>query len=184
MGFTHPQCVRQNGIDGLIAIFKYNNLLKKLVKMIKYRLATDILDELISIAKEEIITKLDFFFNFDTLLLFQPIPLHNQRFKERGFNQAQLIVDKLKLIVDIPSCGLLTRVRNTSPQAQIVARKERFLNIQGAFEIISQEEESIVDKALFLVDDVVTSGSTVKEAARILKRHKAAKVYVFSLAKG
>lgn len=184
MGFTHPQCVRQNGIDGLITIFKYNNLLKKIIKTIKYRLATDILDELVSIAKEEVVAKLDFFLNLNPLPLFQPIPLHKQKFKERGFNQAQLIVDKLKSIADLSSCDLLARVKNTSPQAQIADRKERFLNIQGAFEIISQEEESIVDKALFLVDDVVTSGSTVKEAARILKRHKAAKVYVFSLAKG
>lgn len=184
MGFTHPQCTRQNGIDGLTAIFKYNNLLKKIIKTIKYRLATDILDELVFIAKKEVDAKLTFFFNLEVTLLFQPIPLHQQRLKERGFNQAQLIINKLKQIADISSCDLLTRVKNTSPQAQITDRKERFLNIQGAFEVVGQREKLIVHKAFFLVDDVVTSGSTVKEAARILKRYKATKVYVFSLAKG
>ncbi len=184
MGFTHPQCIRQNGIDGLVSIFRYNNLLKKLIKTIKYRLATDILDELVSLAKEEIVTKLDFFYNLNNSLLFQPIPLHKQRLRERGFNQAQLIINKLKQIYDISDCDLLERVKNTSSQAQIIDRKERFLNIRGAFGALGQTERLITTKTFFLIDDVVTSGSTVKEAARLLKRYKAAKVYVFSLAKG
>ena len=183
MGLTHPGCSRQDGIDGFVTVFKYNNLLKKIIKTIKYRLATDILDELISLGANEIVEKLSFFLKLDLPVFFQAIPLHKQRLRERGFNQAELIINKLDSRIKISSCDLLVRIKNTSPQAQITDKRERFSNLQGAFAVKPQIKQ-FSQRAFFLVDDVVTTGSTVQEAARSLKQHQAAKVYVFSLAKG
>ncbi len=182
-GLTHARCSRQNGIDGFVAVFKYNNLLKKIIKTIKYRLATDILDELISLSANEIVEELKSFLDLGLPVFFQAIPLHRQRLRERGFNQAELIINKLGSRMKITTCDLLVRIKNTPPQAQITDKSERFNNLQGAFAVKPQIKQ-LSQRAFFLVDDVVTTGSTVQEAARSLKQHQAAKVYVFSLAKG
>lgn len=184
LGLTHNQCLRQNGVDGAVAFFKYNNLLKKIFKAIKYRLASDILEELISIAGEETPFQLPFFLKINPAPLFQPIPLHKKRQKLRGFNQAQAIIKKLKKHINITGCDFLIRVKNTPPQAQIADREERLRNIWRAFTVSEQKRDLVIGQTFFLVDDVVTSGSTVKEAARTLKLYGATKVYVFSLAKG
>lgn len=184
LGLTHDQCLRQNGIDGALALFKYNNLLKKIIKTIKYRLASDILEELISIAEKEVPIQLSFFLKKNPVPLFQPIPLHKKRQKQRGFNQAQAIIKRLKKHISITGCDFLIRVKNTPPQAQIADRKERLRNTKGAFDVSPEKRHLVAGKTFFLVDDVVTSGSTVKEAARTLKLYGATKVYVVSLAKG
>ena len=107
------------------------------------------------------------------------IPLHFNKMKERGFDQAFLIARQVAVILKLPlEGGLLRRVKATSPQATMT-RAERTLNIKGAFEV--NRPEHVSDKDILLVDDVFTTGATVDEAAKILKQNGARKVYVFTL---
>lgn len=113
--------------------------------------------------------------------LIMPVPLHPRRLRERGFNQSLLLARHvsrtLHLDLDILS---LRRVRYTLPQANL-AKKERQKNVRGAFFL---EQEGVVrGKTVLLVDDVVTTGNTLNECARILRKAGAQKVLCLSLAR-
>ncbi len=108
-----------------------------------------------------------------------PIPLHFNKMKERGFDQAFLIARQVAKILKLPlASGVLRRVKATLPQATMT-RAERAGNIKGAFEV--NRPEWVVGKNILLVDDVFTTGATVNEAAKVLKKKGAGKVYVFTL---
>ncbi|MEK9627666.1 MAG: ComF family protein [Nitrospinota bacterium] len=108
-----------------------------------------------------------------------PIPLHFNKMRERGFDQAFLLARQVAGILHAPlESALLRRVSSTSTQVT-KARAERAQNIKGAFEV--NRPENVVGKKILLVDDVFTTGATANEAAKILKKSGAEKVYVFTL---
>ena len=108
-----------------------------------------------------------------------PVPLHFSEMKERGFDQAFLIARQVARALKLPlEGGLLRRVKATAPQATMT-RTERARNIKGAFEV--NRPELIAGKNILLVDDVFITGATVNEAAKVLKKNGAGKVYVFTL---
>lgn len=95
-----------------------------------------------------------------------PLPLHPKRFRERGFNQAEIFASALAQRMGISfSRDILARARYTQPQASLGA-SERSANIQGAFKI--KKTPSTGMRSVLLVDDVWTTGSTMNEAARTL----------------
>jgi ComF family protein len=111
--------------------------------------------------------------------LLLPVPLHPARLRERGFNQAveiaRPLAQALGLPLDLNSCQ---RRRATAPQAGLEAI-ERRRNIRGAFALT----RPLPARHLALIDDVVTTGSTVAELTRLLKRAGAERVEVWALAK-
>lgn len=104
-----------------------------------------------------------------------PIPLHPARFRKRGFNQAYLLVRSWGGVV---RRDILERTRQTPPQTGL-GRKERLKNVKGAFAVKSAA--AVRDKHVLLVDDVYTTGATVKECARILKKSGAAQVDILTI---
>jgi ComF family protein len=110
-----------------------------------------------------------------------PVPLHPKRLRERGFNQALLLG---KALEDIPPAkikpGLLKRVRHTPPQVHLNP-DERRQNVQGAFAL--KDPSGVRGKNILLVDDVFTTGATVNECARVLKKAGAGRVTVYTLAR-
>ncbi len=110
-----------------------------------------------------------------------PIPLHIKRLRQRGFNQAQLIAQGVgrRLGVQVME-GLLTRARWTEPQVGL-SRGLRESNVRGAFR--APEPSAIRGKRWLLVDDVYTTGSTLREAAKVLRRASASEVHVLTLAR-
>jgi len=112
--------------------------------------------------------------------LIVPIPLHSTRLRERGYNQAQLLSQSLSIQFAIPqSSNNLSRIRNTKNQARLSA-KERWTNIHGAFKI--KDSLEYFRRSILLVDDILTTGATASEAARLLKKAGANKVAVLALA--
>jgi len=178
-GLTHPNCSKTHGIDGSIAIYHYNPILKKIIKNIKYRLATDVWQEFYKVIEPRIILKLGFYKELSPNLVIQPIPLSKLRYNERGFNQAKIISIFFQKFLHFPIVDLLIRKEERLSQAQIKNKKIRYFNVTGAFSAIKFVPENIL-----LIDDVITSGSTVKEAAKILKEAGAKKVYALALARG
>lgn len=110
-----------------------------------------------------------------------PVPLHRKRLRERGFNQSQLIGRVLAKRWHIPlALNNLRRIRWTEPQTGLSAA-ERVRNIHGAFAVAKPKK--FKDKSLLLVDDVYTTGSTIGECAKTLRRAGAREVRVVTVAR-
>ncbi len=111
-----------------------------------------------------------------------PVPLHRSRFRERGFNQSELIGLGMSKITGIKICeDLLLRVKNTSSQTRL-NKHSRKLNIENAFEINVKYQTEICGKNIIILDDVITTGSTINEAVKILKQNGAGEIMCCSLA--
>ena len=186
-GKTHRYCRTESSIDGYIAVFKYTKELKKVVASIKYKLVSDAFTELFSLSKDVLQKDIGFLKtdsdNSDSGSHFfiQPIPLHPKRQNQRGFNQSEIIGSFLSSITGFKKIQALKRVKETRTQAQL-NKTERQINAENAFAL--NNNQNIVRKNTLIIDDVVTTGSTVKEAARVLLSGGVAKIWVLSIAKG
>jgi ComF family protein len=115
----------------------------------------------------------------DKPALLIPVPLHPSRYRERGFNQAteiaRILSRRLQIPLDVTGC---VRVRRTQPQAELAA-EERARNIRKAFQIVGKPAVAHVA----IVDDVVTTGATVNELARVLRAAGVRRVAVWACAR-
>ncbi|MCP4197417.1 MAG: ComF family protein [Proteobacteria bacterium] len=110
-----------------------------------------------------------------------PVPLHPTRLRTRGFNQSALLAAQVASTLKAPFLtNALVRTRNTPSQADM-NRQQRFTNLKNAFWI--RQEHRILDRHVLLVDDVITTTATIREAASILVRAGAQYVGVAALAR-
>ena len=108
-----------------------------------------------------------------------PVPLHPQRLRERGFNQALLLAKEVSRRLGIPCRKqVLEKRRPTVPQVRL-SGTEREKGVRGTFFL--RKEEEVKEKGILLVDDVYTTGATVNECARVLLAGGAKRVDVFTL---
>ena len=115
--------------------------------------------------------------NLDAIL---PVPVHKKRLISRGYNQCAILARKLGARFNVPvPTDVLIKTRNTVPQTRL-SRKQRIDNIKGSFAV--RKPGQVDGKSLLLVDDVFTTGSTLSEAARTLKRDGASVVQALVLA--
>lgn len=153
--------------DRLHAAGLYEGSLHDLVVRLKYqgeeRLAV-FLGRQISLALEA-------YEDFDLIV---PIPLHVDRLRERGFNQAVLLARNLGRMKKIPvTTEALKKIRPTPPQMTL-KKEERRKNLRGVFEV--PDERRVRGRSILLVDDVATTGETLREASRVLKEAGAKRV--------
>ena len=110
-----------------------------------------------------------------------PVPLHRRRLRERGFNQAVLLGRTLAKAWNIPlNVDTLKRTRWTEPQVTLSAA-EREANVRGAFALA--EPAAVRGRKIILLDDVYTTGSTVAECSRVLRKAGADEIYVITVAR-
>jgi ComF family protein len=110
-----------------------------------------------------------------------PVPLHPKRLRWRGFNQSVLLARQISRAYNIPMDPfVLQRSKETPAQTQLT-EEERRRNVRAAFTL--NPAKSIEGQKILLVDDVYTSGATVNECSRTLKRHGAKEIYVLTLAR-
>ncbi len=146
------------------ALFRYEFPLDRLIQALKYghqlALAAWAGDQLAPIIEAA---------DYDSLI---PLPLHPLRLRERGFNQSIEIARRLARHTGLPlDHQSLIRRRATAPQAEL-AIKERARNVRGAFEC----QRDLSGRRLLLIDDVMTTGATLREAARVLALHGATRI--------
>jgi ComF family protein len=109
-----------------------------------------------------------------------PVPLSGARFREREFNQALILGRLLALEFKKPLLdGILVRSRHTKRQTEL-PQAERLANVRNSFAV--KDADRITEKNLLLVDDVLTTGATVSEAASMLKQAGARIVFVMTVA--
>ncbi|MGI5816659.1 MAG: double zinc ribbon domain-containing protein [Armatimonadota bacterium] len=110
-----------------------------------------------------------------------PVPLHPSRRRWRGFDQAELLCEELSSALSMPAWpDVIIRVRDTRPQTQLKGASRRS-NVQGAFR--APRPWRLKGRSFILVDDVFTTGATLDECARVLKRAGAAGVYALSVSR-
>lgn len=110
-----------------------------------------------------------------------PVPLHVRRLRERGFNQAVLLGEIWAREWGLPlQRSVLRRIRWTEPQINLAAAQRRD-NVRGAFDV--RDANIVEGRRILLVDDVYTTGSTVKECAGVLKAAGAEEVVVVTVAR-
>lgn len=202
-GKTHSDCAGRYILDGLLSLFEYRGVVRSAITQLKYRGLTDIDRELTRLInyvfkkfyEEDLLVELEDFIFYNQPVVV-PIPLHWWRKMERKFNQAEFIAKifateyKLLLLPD-----LLIRTKNTKQQTKLKG-KERINSVKGIFRVRKEYltrkskksngkihyklDESLA--SILLVDDVATTGATLKSAANTLKRSGAREVWALTLA--
>lgn len=173
------KCRNHTGIKKVFSLLRYGDpLAQKIIKNFKYRYIRGIAEEL-----EPLIRK--FFYKYKNLAetkdgaVIVPVPLGWYKRAERGFNQAEdlarVIGNTLNIKIDN---NLIVKRGRTKNQANI-PRHERMSNLDGAFKAKGPAPKNII-----LVDDVFTTGATVKEIARVLRSAGAENIQAITLARG
>lgn len=175
-GVTHPRCQTKYGLDGLISFFRYNGIIRQAIKMLKYRCVSHITSEFVSL-----VPKLSFasFFVPHSRYVLIPVPLHRYRYRERGYNQAEIIGRLLAIRLNIPmAIDILKRTKKTVPQVEMKRREARLKNMEGVFSV-----HRLPPKCVVLFDDVFTTGATMRSAAKTLKRAGAKYIWAVTIAR-
>jgi ComF family protein len=109
-----------------------------------------------------------------------PVPLHKSRYRERGFNQSDILAEGISKVIGLSVLkSVLKRKKNTKDQTDL-SFQQREENVRGAF--VVSEPEMINGKKIILVDDVITTGATLSECARMLKQAGAEKILGMTIA--
>ncbi|EKD65460.1 MAG: phosphoribosyltransferase [uncultured bacterium] len=183
-GLTHPVCVGRYTIDGAFSSISYNKTAKKLLYAFKYKpYVSNLKDLLIDFFYEGVLQNEQVNTVLQSYPQLVPIPLHSSKLKNRGYNQSFILAKGLGEKLGLEVKDILIRVKKTKSQFGL-AREKRIENISNAFGVKDESKDLIKGEAFFLIDDVLTSGSTLLEAARILKRNGAKKVFGLTLARG
>lgn len=180
---THPVCRRKYSIDGCFSAISYNKVAQKLIYSFKYKpYLTDLKTFLSDLFYESIIQNEKFMEMVQAeKWIFVPIPLFSSKLRKRGYNQSEILAMELAKKFNVSAQNLLTRIRDTKNQYKL-RKDDRAENIRGAFRAEDRNSKPEA-RNIFLVDDIVTTGSTLKEAARILKHNGANKVFGLTLAR-
>lgn len=121
--------------------------------------------------------------NLDTIDIIISVPLHKKKKAQRGYNQSLLISRQLaKELCVIERSKLIKRIRNTDSQSLLKKKRERYLNVKDAFSV--NNADSLVNKTVLLVDDISTTGFTLEECAKVLKRAGAKNIIGAVIASG
>lgn len=168
-GVTHFKCLKKFSLDGIICVWLYRGVIRKGILALKYKFVFDLASDLVSLYLLKL--KENYSLNSFKNVILVPVPLSKKRLNWRGFNQTELLGKMIASYFGFKfSSNLILRKKFNRPQAGL-EKKERKKNIKGAFDINPQFRKILSDDLqILLFDDIYTTGSTLKEACRVLKR--------------
>lgn len=175
-GWIHPRCQSNDCVERLVVGLGYKGIVQKLLKRVKYRSQSDILGLLVKMWEERI----DLDIGKDEWVI-TSVPMWHQKERERGYNQAELIATKIAEIYGIKYIKLLERVRETMPQYGL-SKLERKENVRKAFKV-TPEIYKAKNLGVILIDDVWTTGATIKECGATLQDSGVKIVWAVTLAR-
>ncbi|NTW75599.1 MAG: ComF family protein [Candidatus Moranbacteria bacterium] len=181
-GRTCFSCVSKHSLNGIFSatVFHEASVIAETIHVLKYEYVSELALPLgMFLAKS--MTKTD----LPIADMIVPVPLHPWRFRYRGFNQSALLAESFAaaFMPDMPipvRSDLLVRHRFTLPQARSHGAKERKANLKGAFSLSSDTRhlrKELRGKTIWLMDDVATTGATLEECAKVLKKSGAKTVF-------
>lgn len=184
-------CQQYFSLNGVFIAHEYENkIIAKLIKSLKYNFAKDIskpLGNQLILFVQNLLNQARLkdsppkvLVDFKNALLL-PVPLHKKRFNWRGFNQAELLAQEVvkNFGLEFDNQNLIRKVYR-KPQAKLNGPK-RVENIKGCFAWVGND---LKKRNIILIDDITTTGSTLNEAARVLKENNASEVWGLVVAKG
>jgi ComF family protein len=174
-GILCPSCVGwQTEIEGVRSPFRFDGVIRQAIHQLKYRHLRALAQPLAELLRDYLITSP---MSGEVLV---PVPLHQKRLKERGYNQSQLLARELGKFITLPVIDdCLIRQRYALPQARTSSVEERQGNVANAFIC---RDHRLQDKQVLLIDDVTTSGATLNACASALKAAGATSVWGLVLA--
>jgi len=167
------RCRLETGIDRVVVVGRFRGVLREAIHRLKYEdercLSPILAGAMVRRIKQENIE-----FNYIV-----PIPLHYRRERQRGYNQSFLLAWEICSHLRLKLLNILTKVKKTSNQADLdkIGRRS---NVTKSFRSRVKFRKS--NSRVCIVDDVLTTGATVKEAARVLRRAGAKRIYVLAIA--
>lgn len=180
-GITHENCKRPQGLDGVLSATYYTPVIKDIVSALKYHFAYQTTKDVFKALNPLVMAKFRGHGRLYSSAQLQPVPLFWKRHRWRGFNQAQILAECFQTISGNSLSDDIYRRKDTGAQVKTTQRLHRILNLENAFNL--KNGKDVKDKTIILIDDVITTGSTVKEAARTLKLEGAKSVFIWSLAR-
>ncbi|HZP23690.1 MAG TPA: ComF family protein [Terriglobales bacterium] len=170
---------RRPEFERAVSFAEYRDGLRRLIHLLKYESVMPVQAPLGRMLAEAVAELLP---TSDGKVVLLPVPLHRSRRRSRGFNQAELIakaaVKRLPALDFAP--GVLVRQRETISQVGL-SREERIENMRGAFRVA--DAGRVKGRTVIVVDDVMTTGTTLSECARVLKRAGAENVWAATVAR-
>ncbi len=164
------------GFDGVFVASSYHDpLLKKVIHYYKYRFVRDLAKPLALLLAQSLHNS-----HMIAPDIIIPIPLHSRRLRWRGFNQAEELARALDLQIPI-NTDILKRVRYTAPQVSMKNKIDRQKNIKNAFCVTPAH--NIEGQKILLIDDIMTTGTTLSECATVLKKSGAQSVHCLVIAR-
>lgn len=174
-GKTCPTCRRKYHLTGVVVFGYHEGILRDAVKALKYDYITELAEPLGSFLASTLYAS---FANSQVQIV--PIPLHRARLAERGFNQSELLARAVGRRLGLTVRSGLVRRKNTIPQVELSGAARR-KNMSGVFKWRGGD---LRGQTILLIDDVGTTGTTLDEAARVLREAGARQVWGSVVAKG
>lgn len=173
------ECLREPPLyTRLLVPTLYEGVMKKAIHLLKYERKEGIFVEIKRILARFLEQNFLTFSQLDEII---PIPLHRKKLRQRGFNQAYLLARFMSRFLEVKLAhSSLLRVRETQSQTKL-SKQERAANVKGAFRL--KNGNSFKRKTILLVDDVYTTGATLREAARLLRTFETREIVAFALAR-
>lgn len=166
---------------GNISLFEYEGVIRKAVIALKYKFAFDVADELTAACLTVLESHKSIFFKLKFIVL-APIPLNRHRQNWRGFNQSEMVAEKVAKIMRWKYApNLLLKPKETTHQVGLRS-SERRKNLVNVFTINSNCNLD-TDSSILLFDDIYTTGSTINEAKKVLNKAGFKKVYSLTIAR-
>lgn len=183
--YLYEQTLFLNGI--ITSAYYEEGAIREVIHNFKYNGVTELADDLNNLlinTYKQINLKID-------LVTFAP--LHSKRLASRGYNQAEILAQKLSDKINIPLENLLRKTKSTKRQVELTGKKRR-KNLKGVFKMTRQhhpdrsggiyKKYSIRNKRILIIDDITTTGSTLNECAKVLKENGAKEVWGLVVARG
>src|SRR3972149_2452937 len=180
-GMVHAKCLKPQSLDGAISLWKYQGVVRKAVLGLKYKFALEIAGELAAHTTNAIKNYTGF---MPQEVVLVPIPLYWLRGNWRGFNQVEAVGKGIASSLGWKfASDLLIRKKSAKPQAELKG-EQRKQNVRGIFAVNPKYQPlAISHQSFILFDDVWTTGSTLKEAAKVLKRAGINNLWALTLAR-
>lgn len=174
---TCDNCRNRFGVKRLIVFSHWREPMKSIVYGFKYKKLKVLSEKLGVWLAERLVQNSD-----SNAIILVPVPLHPFRLLTRGFNQAELLGKQIEKSLGIKLAPALKRIKATTPQFGLTKNLRRG-NMENAFAFNAHYHDVINNRIVVLIDDIVATGSTIRECANMLKQNGAKEVWALVLAK-